>query len=53
MVVTRKGALRPVALSSERRHGRNVTSVSRLESVGLDPEEMASQFQRKFQTSCT
>lgn len=53
VVVTRKGALRPVAICSERRHGRNVTSVSRLESVGLDPEEMASQFQRKFQTSCT
>ena len=50
--LVRKGQLRSIGVLSERRHGRNVTAVSRVESFGLSAEELAGLFQRKFQTSC-
>lgn len=51
--VVRKGPLRQITVAAERRHGRNVTSVQRLEGFGLDASEACSDFQRRFKTSCT
>ncbi|KAL4422679.1 hypothetical protein ABPG75_008876 [Micractinium tetrahymenae] len=51
--VVRKGQVKAVAISQERRHGRNITAVSHVESFALDAGEMAGVLQRKFQTSCS
>lgn len=51
--VVRKGQVKPVCISQERRFGRNITAVSHVESFALDAGEMAGVLQRKFQTSCS
>ena len=50
--VTRKGPLKQITVAAERRHGRNVTSVQRLEGFAFDAAEAAADFQRRFKTSC-
>ncbi|KAL4852879.1 Eukaryotic translation initiation factor 2D [Chlorella vulgaris] len=49
----RKGQVKPIIISAERRFGRNITTVSHVESFALAADEMAGVFQRKFQTSCS
>ncbi|EFN52364.1 hypothetical protein CHLNCDRAFT_138791 [Chlorella variabilis] len=51
--VVRKGQVKPVAIGTERRFGRNITVVSHVESFALAADEMAGVFSRKFQTSCS
>ncbi|PRW32977.1 Eukaryotic translation initiation factor 2D [Chlorella sorokiniana] len=51
--VVRKGQVKPIVISGERRFGRNITAVSHVESFALSPDEMAGVLQRKFQTSCS
>ena len=52
MEVVRKGQVKPVLISAERRFGRNITCVSHVESLALSADDMAGVFQRKYQTSC-
>ncbi|KAI7845764.1 hypothetical protein COHA_000678 [Chlorella ohadii] len=51
--VVRKGQVKPIVISGERRFGRNITAVSHVESFALSADEMAGVLQRKFQTSCS
>lgn len=51
--VLRKGQLRPISILSERRSGRNVTAVARVEGFGYTPSDLAAVFQRRFKTACS
>lgn len=54
VVVLRKGLVpQVVGISAEKRRGRSVTSVTRVEAVGLDAEETSSLFQKTFKTACS
>ena len=46
-----KGELKPIVVSMEDRQGgrKHITRVAHYEPFGLDPEELASVLQRKFQ----
>lgn len=49
----RKGPLRAISIIAERRGGRNVTAVSRVEGFCYDPADLAGSFQRRFSTACS
>lgn len=51
--VVRKGTLKPIAILSEKRSGRTVTAVSRVEGFGFVPDDLAAALQRKCQAACT
>jgi translation initiation factor 2D len=49
----RKGPLRAITIIAERRGGRSVTAVSRVEGFCYDPAELSGSFQRRFSTACS
>ena len=51
--VVRKGVVRQICISAEKRLGRNVTAVSRVEGFGFVPTDLAGVFQRRLYTSCS
>lgn len=49
----RKGPLHAITVIAERRGGRSVTAVSRVEGFCYDPAELSGSFQRRFSTACS
>jgi translation initiation factor 1 (eIF-1/SUI1) len=49
----RRGAPRPVLVLAERRHGRNIISISRVEGFALDGQDLTGELARKFYTACS
>ena len=51
--VVRKGTVKPITIVADRKNGRNVTIVSRVEGFGFTADSLASDFQRRFKTACS
>lgn len=51
--VVRKGAVRAITVLAEKRNGRNVTAVARVEGFGFAADDLAADFQRRFKTACS
>lgn len=49
--VLRRGAPKAIGVSAERRHGHNVTLITRVEGWGFSADELASVFARRLKTA--
>jgi translation initiation factor 1 (eIF-1/SUI1) len=49
--VLRRGGLKPITVTAERRRGHNVTAVARVEGFGFVAEELAGAFARGLKTA--
>jgi len=51
--VIRKGPVRPLSITAEKRRGRNVTAISHVETFGWSADEIERDYQRRFKTACS